>query len=143
MAATDRVHGKNGQVKVDLTGGATAIPVASLNSWSASFATDKVDVSCFGDPNKVYVVGLADVKGSVAGFWDKTDRTLFEAALGSVAVALELVPNVLDPTYFFSGPAWLDASIEVSADGAVSVSGEWVAAGAWDMAPAPTLAMAA
>lgn len=136
MAASDRVHGMRGQVKMDKTGGATAVAVASLSSWSLSFSTDKVDVTAFGDPNKIYVQGLPDVKGSVGGFWDKTDRTLFEAARGTTAALLELIPNTLDPTYLFTGLAWLDASIEVAVDGAVTVSGEFSAAGAWDMEPA-------
>ncbi len=136
MAAVDRVHGMRGQVKMDKTGGATAVTVASISTWSCSFATDKVDVTCFGDPNKIYVQGLPDVSGSVGGFWDKTDRSLFEAARGTTACMLELIPNTLDPTYLFTGLAWLDASIEVAVDGAVTISGDWSAAGPWDMQPA-------
>src|SRR5262249_44464334 len=136
MAASDRIHGSHGQVMMDKTGGATAVAVASLNKWSLSMATDKVDVTCFGDTNKIYVQGLPDVKGSVGGFWDKTDRSLFEVAMGTVAASLKLIPSSLAATYFFSGLAWLDASIDVSADGAVSVSGDFVAAGPWTIAPA-------
>lgn len=135
MAATDRRHGSRGEVKIDPTGGASAVAVASLNSWSLSMATDKVDVTCFGDPNKVYVQGLPDVKGSLGGFWDKTDLTLFDLAMGTVAALLKLIPSTLDPTYLFTGQAYVDASIEVSADGAVTISGDWVAAGPWTMEP--------
>jgi hypothetical protein len=136
MAASDRIHGSHGSVKIDKTGGALAVDVASLNKWSLSMATDKVDVTCFGDTNKIYVQGLPDVKGSIAGFWDKTDRTMFEIAMGTVSALLKLAPSTLDPTYLFSGLAWLDASIDVSADGAVSISGDFVAAGPWAMEPA-------
>jgi hypothetical protein len=120
---------------MDPTGGATAVAVASLSKWSLSMATDKVDVTCFGDANKIYVVGLADVKGSLDGFWDKTDRTLFDVALGGKPATLKLIPCTDDPTYLFTGQAYVDSSIDVSATGAVTIKGDFVAAGDWTMEP--------
>ena len=136
MAATDRRHGSKGSVEMDPTGGATAVPVASLNKWTASFARENVDITCFLDPNRVYAVGLPDVKGTLAGLWDKADRTLFEVALGDIAALLKLTPSTLDPTYLFTGLAWIDAAIDVAVNGAVTVSGNFVAAGPWTMEPA-------
>jgi hypothetical protein len=135
MAAADRIHGAHGSVMVDPTGGATPVAVASLNKWSLSMATDKVDVTCFLDPNRIYVQGLPDVKGSIAGMYDKTDLTLFEVAMGTVAAMLKLTPSTLSPTYFWTGLAWLDASIDVAVDGAVTIAGEFSAAGPWTMEP--------
>jgi hypothetical protein len=139
MAATDRIHGYKGDVKADKTGGATAVSLASINAWSASFATQKTNVTCFNDPNLVYVQGLPDIKGSLAGYWDKTDRTVFEVAFGFVAAMLELYPSSLDPTYYWNGLAWLDAAIDVKVDGAVTIKSDFVAAGPWEMLPAPVL----
>ena len=139
MPAVDRIHGAHGSVEVDPTGGATAVAVASLNKWSLSMAKDRVDVTCFLDPNRITVPGLPEIKGSLGGYWDKTDRTLFEVAMGTVAAMLKLIPSTLDPTYLFSGLAWIDASIDVAVDGAVTISGEWSAAGPWQMLPAPIL----
>jgi hypothetical protein len=135
MAAVDRIHGYKGDVKMDKTGGATAVSVASINSWSASFATSKINVTCFNDPNLVYVQGLPDIKGSITGMYDKTDRTLFELAFGFVAAMLELYPDSREPTFFWSGLAWVDASIDVKVDGAVTIKGDFVAAGPWEMNP--------
>lgn len=135
MAAIDRRHGSKGSVECDPTGGATAVAVASLNKWTLSMKRDRTDITCFLDPNKIYAMGLMDVSGSLAGMWDKADRTLFKVASGSVAALLKLTPSTLDPTYLFSGLAYMDASIDVAVDGAVTIAGEFAAAGPWTIAP--------
>jgi hypothetical protein len=123
---------------MDPTGAPTTpVVVASMNGWTLDLARDKVDVTAFGDSFKQYVQGLPDIKGTIKGWWDAAaSRPLFDAALGEVAVFLKLIPSELDPTYFFSGPAYLDASIEVAADGAVSISGNYAGAGDWSVDPA-------
>ena len=122
-----RYHGKTGKVSM----GTPAVEVASLNKWTLSAATDKVDVTAFGDTNKQYVQGLPDYKGSVAGWFDDQEDALFVAADATTPVDLELLPVEGVATIKWAGKAWLDASIDVPADGAISVSGDWVAAGPW------------
>jgi hypothetical protein len=120
-----RYHGKRGQVKI----GATV--VASLNSWTLNSATDKADVTAFGDSNKQYVTGLPDVKGSLAGWFDDAEEALFLAAEGDAPVALDLFPvSTLTGTHW-NGQAYLDANVECPATGPITVSGDWVAAGPW------------
>jgi len=102
-----------------------------MSKWSLDMATDKEEVTAFGDSNKLYVQGLRDIKGSVSGFWDSADDSLFDASESTDGVKLYLYPSALAPTLYFYGPAWLDASIDVDAKGAVTVSGDFVAAGAW------------
>lgn len=135
-----RRHGKNGQVAMDPTGGSTYVPIASLNSWTLDAASDNVDVTAFGDTNKQYVKGLPDYKGDIGGWWDAEDVAIFDAAFAGIPVALKLVPSTLDATAFFSGLGYIDAGVDVPADGAASISGTWVAAGNWTMAPAAALA---
>ena len=132
-----RRHGSTGQVAIDPAGTTTYVPVAALNSWTLDSARDKVDVTAFGDINKQYVVGLQDQKGTFSGFWDETSTpdTIFAVAAGDVPVGLKLTPSLVTPTYFASGLAYLDASIDVKSDGAVTISGEWVAAGPWTWSP--------
>jgi len=120
-----RYHGKKGSVTI----GATA--VASLNKWTLNAATDKADVTAFGDTNKQYVTGLKDVKGSIAGWFDDDEDALFVAADGDTPVDLELMPVDTLTGLKWSGPAYLDASIDVPANGAISVKGDFVAAGNW------------
>lgn len=132
-----RRHGGTGQILIDATGGTTYVAVAALNSWTLDQTRDTVDVTAFGDTNKQYVVGLPDVKGTIGGWWDdaSTPTAVFDVAGGATPVGLKLVPTTLTATIFFSGLAYLDASINVPADGAISISGNWVAAGPWTLAP--------
>jgi hypothetical protein len=131
-----RYHGQYGQVKLDPSGagGATALVVASLNSWTLDLSRDKVDVTSFGDTNKMSVVGLPGYKGSLGGFYDDEELTIFNVALGDAPAFLELIPAKLNATIFFSGKAFIDANISVTASGSVNLTGAFEAAGSWAMA---------
>jgi hypothetical protein len=130
-----RYHGKAGVIYGSITGTGVAVNMISLSKWSLDMATDKADVTAFGDTNKTYVQGLKDIKGSIAGWWDSADDSLFDAAESADGMKLYLYPASNAPTVYFYGPAWLDASIEVPASGPVSVTGNFVAAGAWGRKP--------
>lgn len=109
--------------------------IPSLSSWSIDMATDKIEVTAFGDPNKTYVQGLKDITGSLSGFWDSADDSLFDAADADDGVKLYLYPSSDAPTVYWYGPAWVDASIEVGVGDAVTISGEFAANGAWGRKP--------
>jgi len=132
-----RQHGYKGDVLIDPAGGSTYVTVASLNAWTLDLSRDRVDVTCFGDTVKQYVQGLSDLKGTFAGIWDPTtsNSQIFDIAMGNVAVGMKLVPSTLTPTAFFSGLAYLDASINVSANAAITVAGTFAAAGTWTLVP--------
>ena len=59
--------------------GGTEAELVSINAWKLDQKTDYEEVSCFGDTNKVYVPGLPDVDGSIAGFWNSSSITLWTA----------------------------------------------------------------
>ena len=132
-----RRHGSKGQILMDPTGSPTTpVVIASMNGWTLDLGREFVDVTAFGDTFKQSVPGLPSIAGTVKGWWDAAaSRVLFDAALGDIAVFLKLVPSTLDATYSFSGPAYLDSSIEVAADGAVSISGNFQGAGDWTLEP--------
>jgi len=121
---------------MDPTGGDVAVVVASLNSWSLDLGRERADATCFGDVNKVYVQSLPNIEGDLGGVWDElASQVLFAVALGDVAPLLKLIPSTLAPTYLFTGLAYLDAGIEVNADGVIAVKGSFAAAGPWTMEP--------
>jgi len=130
-----RYHGNKGAVYGSTTGSGTAVAPLSLSKWSLNMSTDKVDVTCFGDLNKTYVQGLRDIKGTISGFWDSAEDPLFDGSESTDGVKLYLYPASTAPTVYFYGPAWLDASIDVGANGAISLSGNFVANGAWGRKP--------
>lgn len=128
--------GRNGLVKYDAAG-TTPAEIISIKGFKIDWKTDKQDVSCFGDANRVFVPGLPSVQGSLDGYWNSADVTLFEAALADVPGLLELTPNDTEPAFKFSGKAYLDASLDCKVDSAPTVTGTWMAAGPWTMATAP------
>jgi hypothetical protein len=130
-----RYHGKGGVVYMSSTGSGTAINVASLSEWTLNMATDKVEVTAFGDANKTYVQGLKDITGSLSGFWEDSQDALFDGADSSDGVKVYLYPSSLAPTVYFYGPAWVDASINVGVNGAVGITANMVANGSWSRKP--------
>ena len=131
--------GRNGSVLWDPTGGATTVEIVSIKGWKLSLKTDKINVTCFGDDNKVYVPGLRDISGTITGFWNSADMSLIEATALVVPGKLELVPDTTDgtPAYKFSGLAYLDAEIDTNVEGAPALSGEFMAAGPWTLPASP------
>src|SRR5678815_365084 len=109
--------------------------MVSLSAWTLDMSTDKVEVTAFQDPNKTYVQGLRDIKGTISGFWDSADDSLFDASESADGMKLYLYPASTAPTIYFYGPAFIDASINVSSTGAVTVTGNFVASGAWSRKP--------
>jgi hypothetical protein len=130
-----RYHGKSGVLYMSTTGSSAATTIASLSAFSLDLSTDKVETTSFLDPNKTYVQGLKDIKGTFSGFLDDTALSLFTSADSTDGVKLYLYPSSASPTVYWYGPAWLDASIAVPVAGANTVSGNFVANGAWGRKP--------
>lgn len=130
-----RYSGSKGVIYGSATGAGTASAMVSLSNWTLDMATDKYENTSFGDANKTYVQGLRDIKGTVSGFWDTANDSLFDGAESADGVKLYLYPSSNAPTFYFYGPAWLDASIAVPVSGNITVSGNFVANGAWGRMP--------
>lgn len=121
--------GRYGTVKWD-PAGITPVLVISLDSWKLSLKTEYEDVSCFGDTNKVYVPGLRDISGSLGGRWNSASLVLVQATGLSLPGKLELAPNSNEPTFKFSGLAYLDCDVDCSL-AAPKISAGFRAAAAW------------
>ena len=102
-----------------------------VSEISVNYEQEKIDVSCFLDANKVYVPGLADLSGDYSGFWDDTEGKIFAAAKSLDGCNMYLYPSAAAPSKFWSGPAWLTVSMDMSVAGAVQISGSFAAAGSW------------
>ena len=138
------LSGRYGRVGYDPTPSGSpseAAPIQSLNAWTGEFSTEYEDVSCFGNTNRVYIPGLRDASGSVSGYWNSAERTLWLASIATTPGKLVLVPNISDtsptsgsphdaPT--FAGLAYIDFSIDCSLE-APKVTGNWRAADNWTL----------
>jgi hypothetical protein len=121
------ISGRNGQVLWDAAG-TTPVEIISLNAWTADFKTEYEDVTCFGDVNRVYIPGMKDAGGTLGGFWNSAELAVFEAAEQDTPGLLKLVPSSTEPLVFWTGPAYMDASIDASLS-APKLTGSWKAAG--------------
>lgn len=141
MPLDQRIHGKNGQIYMDADGASpfAYVLLSDLNAWTLDMSTDRVDTTAFGDTNKQRVSGLPDFSGTIGGWWNALATSgairYVDAVLAGIAVQLKLIPNSADATVFFSGLANIDAGINVPVSGAVSMSGNWDAAGNWTLVP--------
>lgn len=125
-----RVHGRRGRLYAGIASAtAAAEPIAFLNNWSIEFTTDKVDVTSFGDTNKVYVSGLPDASGSYSGFYDTETAQLYTASQDGAARRFYLYPDTSDGDYFY-GTALFDFGLSASVTDSVTASGSWSAASA-------------
>ncbi|MFA4972543.1 MAG: hypothetical protein WC683_08000 [bacterium] len=124
-------HGRHGLVYMSTTGTGNATSITSLTTWSLDMSRDTVEVTAFGDTNKVYVAGLKDIKGSFEGFWDDTNDNIYDGSDSADGVKLYLYPSSDAITKYWYGPAWLDMSVETGVGDAVKISANFSANGAW------------
>jgi hypothetical protein len=117
-----RYHGGKAVIQMAVAAGGPVSAVVSMSKWSLNRTRDKVEVTCFGDLNKVYVQGLPDIKGTISGFWDSADDALYAGSNSANGVDLYLYPSSLYPSSYEYGPAWLDQTIDVDVKGA---AGTW------------------
>lgn len=110
-----------------IASGAEASPVAFQAEWQINFTTQKIDVTAFGDTNKVTVGGLPAADGSFSGFYDDSTAQTYTAATDGVARKFYLYPNISTVQYFF-GTVNPDASFGSSVSGAITISSQWEAA---------------
>ena len=130
-----KYHGQRGRVYMSTSGSGTAVLAVALSSWSLDMPTDLVEVTSFEDSNKVYVQGKKDISGSFSGFWDDQDDSMFDAADSTTPVKMYIYPSADAATRYFYGTAWVDASLEGSVDGAVTVAANFKAATSWSRMP--------
>jgi len=123
-----RIAGRSGRLYAGITSAGTAEPIAFLNKWSLAFATDKFEVTAFGDTGKVYVSGLPDAQGTFAGFYDNATAQLYTAATDGVARKFYLYPDNSLTTQYWFGTAICDFNVDGDVGGAVSIAGSFAAA---------------
>jgi hypothetical protein len=138
MPLDQRLHGKNGRVQMDPAGGSSLVTLTDLDSWTLDMGTAREVVTAFGDTNVRRVAGLPDFSGALSGWWNavaSSSPAYFAAVLAGTPVTLRLIPNTNDPTVYFQGLANTDGGVNVSATGAIKMTGKWDAAGNWTIAP--------
>ena len=128
MPTIGRNAGRNARIYWAHASGAEASPLAYQAEWTMNFTSPKIDVTAFGDENKVTRAGLPDCTGSFGGFYDDTSNQTYTASVDGIARKFYLYPNNNLNTRYFFGTANGDASFGGSVAGAITISSAWEAA---------------
>jgi hypothetical protein len=128
MPTIGRNAARNARVLFDMSGSGTATLLAYQADWAINFGSPKIDVTAFGDPNKVTVAGLPEATGSFSGFYDDTSAQTYTAAVDGLPRRFYLYPNTNLLTRYFFGTINADINFGGSVAGAVTVSSAWEAA---------------
>ncbi len=110
--------------------------LADMNGWTLSMVRDRQVVTAFGDTNVIRVAGLPDFSGTLSGWWNSASSpAFFQIVLDGYPATLRLLPNAAESTFYFEGLANIDGALNVTATGAVAISGNWDAAANWVAVP--------
>lgn len=123
-----RIAARNGRLYMGLGSAGTAEPVVYLSNWALNFATDKIEVTAFGDTTKAYVSGLPDCQGTYSGFYDTATVQMYTAASDGVARKWYLYPDNTSTAQYWFGTAIFDMNINGDVAGAVEIDGSFAAA---------------
>jgi hypothetical protein len=120
-----RFAGRNGRLYANITSGGTAESIQFLTNWSLNFATDKIEVTAFGDTTKTYVSGLPDCQGDYTGFYDNATAQFYTAAVDGVARKFYLYPDNSNTGQYWFGTAIFDFTVQGDVAGAPGISGSF------------------
>jgi hypothetical protein len=125
-----RIAGRNARLYVAVTSGGSAEPIPFLKSFSIKSATDRYEVTSFGDSGKAYVAGLPDAQGDWAGMFDNATAQLYTSSQDGVARKAYMYPDITAAGTYWYTTAFFDFNCDVAVDGPVTISGTWAAASA-------------
>jgi predicted secreted protein len=105
--------------------------VAEMKEWSVEVAQEFVDTTAFGDTMREQTATFASWSGSGSGSYDITDTNGQLALQTAWLAGTTVTPRFyVDTTHYYTGLAYVNASISAAVDGVVSVSYTFTSAGA-------------
>ena len=126
-----RTSTRNAKLSIDLDGGAVLTEV-KVNKVSISSAIDFQDVTCFGDPSKVYVADVPDFSGSFEGPYDDASFASWDASVDGEPRAFLLIvdrTSIDAEQDVFEGEVLLDFAIDIGIGSAGTVKASFRSAG--------------
>jgi hypothetical protein len=128
-------HGKKSVIYLSTGGAAQAAYVPFIAEWTLDKSVDTVEVTSFGDTNKVFVQGLPNLAGTFSGFFDSAQDVIFDASESATPVKMYIYPSTDVPSNYHFGTAWISASMASGIAAAVTMTGSFVGAGSWGRNP--------
>jgi hypothetical protein len=124
-----RIAGRNATIYMGIASSAAlASPVAYMAKFTINSASDKIEVTAFGDTSKVYVAGLPDASGAFSGFYDDASAQTYTASQDGQARKMYIYPSTLTATQYFFGTVLVDFALDAGVSDAATVAANWSAA---------------
>jgi hypothetical protein len=123
------IAGRNAVIYLGIASAAAAAsPLMFQAKVTFNSASDKIEVTAFGDTSKVYVGGLPDSSGTMAGFYDDASAQTYTASQDGQARKMYIYPSSLTVTQYFFGTAIVDFSLDLGVSDAGTTSASFSAA---------------
>lgn len=126
--AGTKLHGKGGAIYIAVPTGAKQ-RVAAKAEWTLNLSRDYVDATVFGEKNKTYLVGLADIQGTYAGMLDVSGDLMVNASFSDAMWLYLYADDASLPggstILVAHGPALIDSSMNASNTDAIRVTGNF------------------
>jgi hypothetical protein len=118
-----RHSGENLALHFSATEGGAYASFGCFTQLSTQQARERFESTCGGDANKRYVLGKPDFTVTGNFVWDDTNDAMWEAADASTSQYYRVYPNFSDlPTWYWQGPFFVDASLDIPVAGVISGS---------------------
>lgn len=123
-----RSAGDRGRVYMNVEQAGAASPLPFVAKWSASWKSQRYDVTAMGDANIVRTKGLPDASGAFSGFLDDATKQTYTAAVDGLPRKLYIYPDLNVATVYFFGMANVDFGAEGGTGTSNNFSADWDAA---------------
>jgi hypothetical protein len=139
-----RLHGKRGAIYLFAKKESGGTKITDKTEWTLDLGRDYVDATVFGDSNKVWLTGLRNIQGTIAGLLDTSGDFLVNASASETEQLYLYADDTNNnstgaPILIAFGPALLDAAITASNTDALKCTGNFRASGAWTVFASGTL----
>jgi hypothetical protein len=104
---SNAIHGKDAVIYISPGTGA-AVPIGEQMSWSIDYDQPLVNVSPLANSWNNFVKGMSGWTMSFGGNFDKSNKTLWTASIGSTKSNVYVYPiGASAPTQYYYGTGWV------------------------------------
>lgn len=124
-------HTKDGVVYLAPNGHSVPVLLPKMTEWTLEMSAPDIDITNFDSVNQEFLKGWPARRGTLAGFWQDADDTLFQAAESGDGSNIYLYLTRRSPSHYWWGPVNVDASVRANVAEAGRVTANFNASGTW------------
>jgi hypothetical protein len=124
-------HTKDGVVLLSPSQAAPPVRLPKMTEWTLDMTGNDIDVTNFDSTNQEFLKGWPARRGTLAGFWDDSNDTLFDASESPTGAYLYLYMTARSTSHYWWGPCNVDASIRANVAEVGRVTATFTASGQW------------